>query len=371
VKSIMPLHFGRSRQLLIQGREDGPGKGARGGNIIALWDVERGREVRRFGGVLPPGSHGVLSPEGGHVAIVSGKQVRILDVTSGRERRVIPLGPRTTTVSVALNDRVLACVESRRRLTVWELATGRQRWRVEVPETEEWMRQLRFSPDGRWLAMVRGREVELWDALRGKKVHTFSGHASSASALAFSPDGRRLASAGFDTTVLIWDVATVLARRPRPQGKLDATALAAAWQDLASRDARRACQAMALLVEAPGESVSLLRGRLKPLPAPDRKRLARLLADLDSDEVADRDRASEELDRLGAQAEATLTAFLAGKVSAEARRRAERLLQRLAAPVRDPDQLRRLRALEVLERIDTPEARRALRALGPAPDTPE
>src|SRR5262249_1055131 len=118
--------------------------------------------------------------------------------------------------------------------------------------------------------------------------------------------------------------------------------------------------------EAPAQSVPFLRARLKPIPAPDRKRLARLLAELDSDELSDRDRASDELDKLGEQGEAALTAFLAGKGSGEGRRRAERRLQGLAAPVRDPDQLRRLRALEVLERIDTKEARRAVRALGGA-----
>jgi hypothetical protein len=87
------------------------------------------------------------------------------------------------------------------------------------------------------------------------------------------------------------------------------------------------------------------------------------MADLDSDELANRERASWELEKAAEQAEESLQRLLDGKPSPEARRRAERLLRLLAAPFTEEDRLREMRALEVLERIGTAEAARVLETL--------
>jgi WD40 repeat protein/tRNA A-37 threonylcarbamoyl transferase component Bud32 len=65
-----------------------------------------------------------------------------------------------------------------------------------------------FSPDGRLLASA-GRDgvVKVWDAAKGKELHSLEKHVSRVLAVAFSPDGRLLASTAWDRTIRIWDAA--------------------------------------------------------------------------------------------------------------------------------------------------------------------
>ena len=63
-----------------------------------------------------------------------------------------------------------------------------------------------WSPDGQRIASASGdKMVQVWDASTGTALLTYHGHTSWVNAVAWSPDGQRIASAGWDDTVQVWD----------------------------------------------------------------------------------------------------------------------------------------------------------------------
>ena len=131
------------------------------------------------------------------------------------------------------------------------------------------------------------------------------------------------------------------------------------WNELASADAAKAYRALQTLVTTPAQSVHLLRQRLPKSAGVDAARLARLLTDLDSEQFAVRGKAARELEKRGESARPALRKLQSESRSAEARRRAQQLLDKLEGPTR----LRAVRAVEVLEHLGTPEARHFLQKL--------
>jgi RNA polymerase sigma factor (sigma-70 family) len=90
------------------------------------------------------------------------------------------------------------------RVMLLETATGKLLQQADLDA--EAFGQVVFSADGKLLAAGGTWTVCVWDVETWKKIGRFEGHQGQINSLAFSPDGKRLASASKDSTMLIWDV---------------------------------------------------------------------------------------------------------------------------------------------------------------------
>jgi RNA polymerase sigma factor (sigma-70 family) len=272
-------------------------------------------------------------------------------------------------------------------LSLWSLGTGKLLRQITVfdPSQAQQMTMLAandpswvgfpysraravFSPDGRtvasygWDGVVRLNEV----ATGLERAH-FQGHEAAVNSLAFAPDGRTLATASNDTTVLLWDVARPT--KEAPKAELTAAEVEGLWADLAGKDGPKAYRAVLGLAAAPKEMVPFFKKELKSGPTPDTKRIPGLLKDLDSEEFAVRQKAAEELQALGELALPALKKLLADKPPLDVVRRVESIIEGIEMVALTPEEARELRAIEALERAATPEARQLLESLaGGAPE---
>src|SRR5262249_32369211 len=115
----------------------------------------------------------------------------------------------------------------------------------------------------------------------------------------------------------------------------------------------------------PTVSIALMRDKLRPAPVPTDADLDRLVAQLDADAFEDRQKALAELERFGPNAVAGLKVRLKRSPTLEVRKRLLQFLEKYDGP--NPHQLRCVRAVAVLEAMNTDEARALLAKLAEGP----
>jgi WD40 repeat protein len=331
-------------------------------HAVRWWDAATGQERLKIE-TGPQNNYGVaVSPDGKwlyHTTLQG--PIHVCDAATGKELRTIgKAGFGAGHLTPSPDGYWLAAVQTD-GAHIWEAATGRELVRLGSAGRQT---HLAFSPDSRTLA-VYGDEgsaaAQFWEVATAKLRLTVGGHAGAVRGVAFSPDGRLLATGGDDTTALLWDWrALALLDRPAP-AELSAKRLGDLWDDLSGGDAEAALRAVAQLARAPEQAVPFLKGRVGKVEAPN---LDKLIADLDDDSFDVREKATEKLIALGRAAEAAVRKA-AEKGSAEVRLRAGQVLERLEkGNADDAKRLGGLRALEVLEAIGTPEARRVIEEVG-------
>ena len=267
-----------------------------GWTVVA--DVRSGKDVRAWplGGDLPgsicvsPDMTRVASrPQSFGRATVS-SPIQLWDFTTGKELNKItgPLAGTSGQLIFSPDSRTIIDIPNIRTMQgtpifVGEVATGQPRLvfppaGAASPQTR--IEPITYSPDGRRLAFAenalgiispaqRGQEgspryaIRVIDLPSGTCSAALTGHEGQIKALAFSPDGKLLASGSNDTTALLWDVASLFPAPP--EAKLSEAERASCWNDLTG-EAKQAYRSMWKLADDSG-TVDFLRGALKPATA--------------------------------------------------------------------------------------------------------
>jgi len=164
----------------------------------------------------------------------------------------------------------------------------------------------------------------------------------------------------YDGPVLQWDL-TFEGRAPGQPKQFGPKEPDKLWTDLAADDAHTGYRAIWTLAAAREKAVGMLKERLQPTPASDLQRAQKLIDQLNDEQFVVREAACKELRSYGTMIQPVLRQALTAKPPAEATRRLESLLADLRRL--NPEELRTLRAIQVLERIGSPEARQVLATL--------
>jgi len=180
----------------------------RGGGTVKVWELATGREIRarasRWNNIM------ALAFVANNRLLLSASTdenneygvVEMYDPEQDRQVLSLPI----VAVAFSPDGRWAAAAQGGNNIRLWELATSREGASLPSP-SGNMSPAVAFSMDGRWLA-ARGpdyKSVKIWDVASGTEVQSLVGHTSAVTTLAFSQDGRRIASGSDGWRVRVWD----------------------------------------------------------------------------------------------------------------------------------------------------------------------
>lgn len=193
-------------------------------DVARVWDLNTGRELRTLQSEMTPDAAGftgtdgavAVSPDGTQLALFSDDSeahVKLIDLASGRESRRLKLGEDridSLQLSFTSDGRVLAAGSVDRRFKLWDLSAKKEQ---ELAQTTKDFNHIKFSRDGRLLALSENYNVRVWDLTTMRELPALKAPNSGASPqsdafVSFSEDGKRIATGGFDTETILWEVET-------------------------------------------------------------------------------------------------------------------------------------------------------------------
>ena len=204
--------------------------------------------------------------------------------------------------------------------------------------------------------------AQVWEVATGQEPLSFDAPRGEVMSVAFLPDGRRLVTGSTDATTVVWDLAAC-ARGKGGSAKVTSADIEGLWTDLQGEDGGKSFRALWTLVTAPKEVMPLLRKQLKPAAEVDPRDWNASSTTLTPTTSRPARRRPRSWRSSATPRGRRLRKALDGTPSAEVKQRAELLLGKLRTAAASLENTRESRALELLERLDTPEATALLKEL--------
>jgi WD40 repeat protein len=186
-----------------------------GHKSVRLWDLDEQRWVKEF-----QWTDYLTSVAYGRDQLAAGSEdgtAVIWDAATAAVRHELK-GHRGVVTGVAYSPdgRRLVTAGADGTVRWWDTDTAQEI--LTVPGNGTPLSGVAYSPDGRLVAAAGADPtVRVWDAATGREVHSLRGHAADVTCVVFSPDGQRLASADLDLVVRLWDVRTGKEDAPRKE----------------------------------------------------------------------------------------------------------------------------------------------------------